>query len=189
MLLLLLFSLMSSSLWHHGLQHIRLPCPSLSPRVCSDSCPLSGWCYLTVSSSAIPFSFCLQSFPASQSFPMSQFFESGGQRTLLYSNLQTLFNCCPSPNVLLISILQKWACSTQTPSRNPERQPGSEFSFRTKRSGWWTSVAAKGSLPVTRQERRVSQRSNLNKAGLWITLSVTLPLALMLGQQHKPPYI
>ena len=54
----------------HGLQHTRLPCPSLSPRLCSNSCPLSWWCYLTVSSAAAAFSFCLQSFPAaSGSFP------------------------------------------------------------------------------------------------------------------------
>ena len=52
----------------HELQHARLPCPSLSPGVCSDSCPLSRWCYLTISPSATPISFCLQSFPASGSF-------------------------------------------------------------------------------------------------------------------------
>ena len=64
--LFLLFSC-SYSLWLHRLQHARLPCPSLSPGVCSDSCPLSGRRCPTISSS-IPFSFCLQSFPASQSF-------------------------------------------------------------------------------------------------------------------------
>ena len=57
----------------------RLPCPSLTPRACSDSCPLSQWCHPTISSSVIPFSSCLQSFPASGSFPMSQFFTSGSQ--------------------------------------------------------------------------------------------------------------
>ena len=71
--------IMSSSLRPHGLQHARLPCPSLSPRAYSNSCPLSQWCYLTISSSAALF-FCLQSFPASGSFPVSQFFPSGGQR-------------------------------------------------------------------------------------------------------------
>ena len=70
---------MSNSLWPHGPQHARLPCPSLSPRVCSNSCPVSQWCYLTISSSATLFSFCLQSFPASGSFPVSQFFAWGGQ--------------------------------------------------------------------------------------------------------------
>ena len=63
----------------HGLQHARLPCLSLSPGVCSNSCSLSQWCSLAISSSAAPFSFCLQSFPASRSFPTSQLFTSGGQ--------------------------------------------------------------------------------------------------------------
>ena len=68
---------MSDSLQPHGLQHSRLPCPSLSPRVCSSSCPLSQWCYLTISFSAATFSFCLQSFLESGSFLMSWFFASG----------------------------------------------------------------------------------------------------------------
>ena len=62
----------------HGLQHTRLPCPSPSPGVCSNSCPLSKWCHPTVSSSVVPFS-CPQSFPVSESFPMSQLFSSGDQ--------------------------------------------------------------------------------------------------------------
>ena len=71
-------SVKSDSLQPHGLQHTRLPCPSPSPRTCSNSCPLGQRCHPTVSSSVIPF-FCFQSFPASESFPMSQFFASGGQ--------------------------------------------------------------------------------------------------------------
>ena len=70
---------MSDSLWPHGLQHTRLPCPSPTPRACSHSCPSSRWCHPTISSSVVPFSSCLQSFPASGSFPMSQFFKSCGQ--------------------------------------------------------------------------------------------------------------
>ena len=62
-------------------KYIRLPCPSPSPRVCSNSWSLSQWCHPTISSSVVPFSSCLQSFPASRSFPMSQFFTSGGQST------------------------------------------------------------------------------------------------------------
>ena len=62
-----------------GLQHTRLPCPSPSPGVCLNSCPLSRWCHPTISSSVVPFSSCLQSFPESGSFPMSQLFTSGGQ--------------------------------------------------------------------------------------------------------------
>ena len=72
------WSVVSASLWPHELQYARLPC-SLFPRACSNSCPLSQWCHPTISSSVIPFSSCLQSFPASGSFPMSQFFTSGGQ--------------------------------------------------------------------------------------------------------------
>ena len=70
---------MSDSLPPHGVQHIRLPYPSLSPRVCSNSCPLSQWCHPTVSSSVIPFSSCLQSFLAPGSLPMNQLFTSDGQ--------------------------------------------------------------------------------------------------------------
>ena len=79
--LLLLFChyVVSDSLWPHGLQHARLPCPSLSPGIDSNSCPLSQWCHPTISSCVSPFSFCLQSFPASEPFPMSQLFTSGGQ--------------------------------------------------------------------------------------------------------------
>ena len=71
------YSVMSNSLWPHGLQHSRLPCPSPTPGAYSNSCPSSQWCHPNISSSVIPFS-CLQSFPASGSFQMSQFFPSGG---------------------------------------------------------------------------------------------------------------
>ena len=88
------------TLWPHGLQHTRLPCASLSPRVCSNSCPLSRWCHPTISSSVSPFTSCLQSFPASRSFPMSQFFASGGKSIgasalILPVNTQCLFSCWP----------------------------------------------------------------------------------------------
>ena len=72
-------SVMSDSLRPRGLQHAKPPCPSPTPRVHSNSCPLSRWCHSTISSSVIPFSSCLQSFPASGSFPVSQFFTSGSQ--------------------------------------------------------------------------------------------------------------
>ena len=62
-------------------EHARLPCPSLFPRVCSNSCPFSQWCHPTISSSVDPFSSCPSSFPASRSFPMSWLFTSGGQST------------------------------------------------------------------------------------------------------------
>ena len=72
-------SVASDSLRPYGLQHTRLPCPSPNPRACSNSSPSSQWCHPTISSSVVPFSSCLQSSPASGSFPMSQFFASGGQ--------------------------------------------------------------------------------------------------------------
>ena len=100
-----------SDIWRpHGLQHARLPCPSPAPRAYSNSCPLSQWCHPTISSSVIPFSSHLQSFPASGSFPVSQFFASGGQRigvsasaSVLPMTIQDLFTlgltgwtpCCP----------------------------------------------------------------------------------------------
>ena len=72
-------SVVSDSLRPHGLQQARLPCPSPTPSACSNSCPTSQRCHPTISSSVVPFSSCLQSSPASGSFPVSQFFTSGGQ--------------------------------------------------------------------------------------------------------------
>ena len=91
-------SVTSDSLRPHELQHARPPCPSPTPGVYSNSCPLNRWCHPTVSSSVMPFSSCLQSFPASGSFQMSQFFASGGQSigvsalaSLLPMNIQDWF--------------------------------------------------------------------------------------------------
>ena len=72
-------SVMSDSLQPHGLEHTRPPCPSATPGVYSNSCPLNQWCHPTISSSVVPFSSCPQSFPESGSFQESQFFKSGGQ--------------------------------------------------------------------------------------------------------------
>ena len=85
------------SLWPRGLQHARPPCPSPTPGACSNSCPSSQWCHPTISSSVVPFSSCPQFFPASGSFPVSQFFASGGQST----------GASVSASVLSISI-QEW---------------------------------------------------------------------------------
>ena len=111
-ILLLLFScsVVSDFLWPHGLQHASLPCPSLSPRVCSSSCPLSQWCHPTSSSSVTPFFSCPQSFPALGSFPMC-LFTSGGQSvgasasaSVLPMNIQDWF---PLGLTCLISLLSK----------------------------------------------------------------------------------
>ena len=90
-------SVVSNSLQPHGLQHARLPCSSPTPGVYSNSCPLSRWCHPTISSSVVPFSSRLQSFPASGSFKMSQFFTSGGQSIRVSA----------SPSVLPMNI-QDW---------------------------------------------------------------------------------
>ena len=91
-------SVVFNSLWPHGMQHSWLPCPSPTPGAYSNSCPSNRWCHPTISSSVIPFSSCLQSFPASGSFPMSQFFPSGGQNigtpasaSVLSMNIQDWF--------------------------------------------------------------------------------------------------
>ena len=92
---------MSNSLWPHGLHHTRLPCPSLSPRLCSNSCPLSQWCQPIISSSVVPFSSCHPSSPASRSLPVSQLFASGGpsirtsaSASVLPVNIQGWFYGC-----------------------------------------------------------------------------------------------
>ena len=106
MIRLLLFSL-----WSHGLQHNRLPCQSLSPEICSNSCPLSRWCHPTISSSIARFSSHPQSFPASRSFPMSWLFSSDGQSvgasasgSVLPMNIKCWF---PLGLIGLISLLSK----------------------------------------------------------------------------------
>ena len=90
-------SIMSNSLWPHGLQSIRLPWTLPSPGACSNSCPLSQWCHATISSSVIPFSSCLQSFPITGSFLMSQLFASGSRS----------IGVSPSASVLPMNI-QDW---------------------------------------------------------------------------------
>ena len=93
----------SDSLWPHGLQHGRLPCPSPTHRACSDSCPLNRWCHPTISSSVVPFS-CPQSFPASRSFPMSQFFTSRSQNITASASASVL----PIEYSELISFRMDW---------------------------------------------------------------------------------
>ena len=102
---------MSDSLRLHGLQHARPPCPSPTPRVHPNPCPLSWWCHPTISSSVIPFCSCLQSFPASGSFPTSQLFTSGGQSigvsasaSVLPMNIQDWF-----------PLVNRWGASPQMP--------------------------------------------------------------------------
>ena len=108
-------SVVSNSLQPHGLQHTRTPCPSPTPGAYSNSCPLSQWCHPTISSSVIPFSTHLQSFLASGSFPMSQFFASGGQSigvsasaSVLPMNIQSWFPFGAEKVLLIGWQLRRW---------------------------------------------------------------------------------
>ena len=121
-------SVMSDSLLPHGLQHARLPCPSPTPKFCSNSCPSSRWCHPTISSSVVPFSSCLQSFPASGSFPM----------TLLEGTSKTL--CAPGPRRK-----EQWPHKrlTQTclwASRNLQQRHGSVVPCCRVRGNEWGSA-------------------------------------------------
>ena len=100
---------MSDSLWPQELQHARPPCPSLFPRACSNSCPLSQWYHPTVSSFVVPFSSCLQSFPSLMSFPMSQLLASGGQSIGASASVlpMTIQDWFPLRLIGLISLLSK----------------------------------------------------------------------------------
>ena len=120
-------SVVSNSLWPHGLQHTRTPCPSPTHGAYSNSCPLSQWCYPTISSSVVPLSSHLQSFPASGSFPMSQFLESDGQSigvsasaSVLPTNIQDWF---PLGWTGWISLLSKLHSKGNYKTKNQKRQP------------------------------------------------------------------
>ena len=109
------FSVVSDSLWPHGLQHTRPPCPPSTPRVYSNSCPLSWWHHPNISSSVVPFSSCPQSLPASGSFPMSQYFAAGDQS----------IGISASASVLPINIQDwfplRWTCWISLPSKGLSR--------------------------------------------------------------------
>ena len=113
----------SSTLRPHGLQRGRLPCPSLSPRVCSNSCPSSWWWYPTISCSLLCFTSCLQSFQASGSFSTSQFFIQGGQSIGASASTSVLsinIDWFPLGLTPLISLLSKWL-SRAFPSRTVQK--------------------------------------------------------------------
>ena len=121
---LLFFSrlLVSNSLWPHELQHTKLPCPSLSPRVCSNPCPLSQWYCPTISSSAFPFASCPQSFPGSRSFPVSLLFALSGQSIGASASASVLpmnlfFSCSVTSNSLWLQGMQH--ISLPCPSLSP----------------------------------------------------------------------
>ena len=107
-------SVVSNSLQPHGLQQTRPPCPSLTPGVYSNSSPLCRWCHPTISSSVNHFSSCLQSFPASESFQMSQFFASGGQSISFSFNLSPSKMCTSLSSFVSVMPHWKFDCSENT---------------------------------------------------------------------------
>ena len=139
--LLLLFShsVMSNSLQAYGLQHARLPCPSLSPRVCSNLCPSSQWCDPTIKSSIIVFSFCHKSFPPSGSFPVSWLSASGGQSigasaSVLPMSVQGWF---PLGLTGLISLLSKGLSGVFSITAVRKHQFfGTQLSLRSNSHNW-----------------------------------------------------
>ena len=133
-------SVMSDSLWPHELQHTRFPCPSLSPRVCSNSYPLHWYCYLTISSSVTPF-FCPQSLPASGSFSVIWLFASGGQiigasASVLPINIQSWF---PLGLTGLISLLSKGLSRVFFSTTRQKYQFFSQDTFPDE-AGKWTLI-------------------------------------------------
>ena len=126
------FSVVSDSLQPHGLQHTRLPWPSPIPRVYPNSCPLSQWCHPTISSSVVPFSSCLRSFPASGSFQMGQLFASGGQSTgasalVLPLNIQGWFPLELSGLMKSLSLLQHHSLKASISFTQPSVQSSSHI--------------------------------------------------------------
>ena len=120
-------SVVSDSLWPHELQHARPPCPSPTPGVYPNSCPLSRWGHLTISSSVVPFSSCLQPFPTSWSFQMSQLFTSGGQNigvsastSVLPMNTQDWFPLGWTGWISLLTLQCGWAIISNNALNNKQ---------------------------------------------------------------------
>ena len=174
-------SVVSDSLWPHGLQQARPPCPSPAPRVSSNLYPLGGWCHLIISSSVVPFSSHRQSFPASGSFQMSQFFKPGGQ-SARWSKWSEVAQPCPTlcdpmdcslPGSSLHGILQgrglEWvAISFSRGSSWPRnwtrvsRIPGRSFNLWATREGHNCQVAKPNYSSYNLKSFRNSRNSTTN---------------------------
>ena len=155
-------SVVSDSLWPHGLQHARLPSPSPTPEACSNSCPSSLWCHPTISSSVFPFSSHLQSFPGSGSFPVSRLFASGGQSigvsastSVLPMNIQdwfplglTFWSCSPrdsqdsSPTPQLKRTISSVLSFVYGPTLTSIHDYGKNHSFDKMDIFWQSNVSA-----------------------------------------------
>ena len=155
---------MSDSLWPHELQHARPPCPSPTPRVHSNSGPSSQWCHPAISSSVVPFSFCPQSFPASESFPVSQLFASGGQSTGVSASTSVLPRNTQDWSPLgwaLKSLLQGNGNPLQCSSLENPRDGGA----------WWAAVS--GVAQSQTRPKRLSSSKKKHQRGIFLFLTTT----------------
>ena len=141
---------MSNSLQPHGQHHANISCPSPSPRVCSNSCPLSQWCHSTISSSVVPFSSRLQSFPASGSFPMSWLFSSGGQSIGSFS-----FSISPSNFSICAAKVSTYI--------NPSNEYSGLISFRMD----WSDLTNQGTLKRLLQHHSLKDQFFGARLSLW----------------------
>ena len=172
-------SFLSDSLWPHGLQHTRFPCPSPTHWVCSNLYPLSQWCHLTMSCSVIPFS-CLQSFPTSGSFTVSPFFASGGHSIGVSASASVLSKCIqgwfPLGLTGLISLQSKNSLeSSPTPPFESINSSALCFFFIVQLSHLYTTTGKTRSLisAVTHPSNNGSHRflkPYRSKAGTGISL-------------------
>ena len=153
-------SVVSESLGPHEPQHTRPPCPSPTPGVYSNSCPLSRWSHTTISSSVVPFSSRLQYFPESESFPMSQFFASGGQRIGVWQFLKVWFLLVQSLSHVRLFVTHELEharppCPSPTPGVHSDSRPSSQWCHPTISSSvvpfssHFPSFPASGSFPMS----------------------------------------
>ena len=187
---------MSNSLQPHGLQHTRFPCLPPTPRACSNSCPLSQWCRPTISSSVIPFSSCPQSFPASESFPMSQLFTSGGQSTPAAAAAKSLQSCptlcdpidSSPPGFSIPGILQartlEWVAIFFSNARKWEVKLKSLSRVRLPATPWTAAYQAPLSMGFSRQEYW-SGRWTKNK-GVTIPRDRVLMMRIHCSKERNP---
>ena len=164
-----IYSVMFNSLWPHGLQHTRLPCPSLTPRVHPNPCPLSQWCLPTISSFVIPFSSRPQSFPASRSFLRSQLFASGGQSIGVSAHIQGHRKACSPSNKELPRLnvpgktgrLTVWGRRRWLRCRHLGREPNETHPRRHPRQKRLSSIRRRAATAIKPTPRRQSALASL----------------------------
>ena len=167
---------MSKSLQPHGLKHTRLPCPSLSPGDWSNSCPLIWWCYLTISSSATLFSFCLQSFPTSGSLSMSWLFTSNGQ-SIGASALASVLASAPQFQSINSSALSLLYGSTLTSIHDYWKNHRFDYTHLCWERSWAALVPWQGGNPWGAQ---------VTHLGCFLVLSC---LTVTEKKQARPPWL